>query len=306
MYATVTCLALLASLLWLRGIDEGGWQTWLAYLAVVSVAMYVHLLMVLLIPFHLVWFALAWPASRATGAAAELAVAGLTLPYLPMVWWHWMLLTSPEKLSGFNFTPLPAMLSGLALSHARGFITAVDLLWLAPVFFLLAPVFFLASLRSTGSATRGGITLPSWRRYVMLLAWLALARPLYLSVEPSPARLYGALHHLDQPAPYFSWRWGCACWSTIAGALPGRSLNIPDLCGGSVGLAGMAAEGAGHQIRSAHRHAICRQSPLARRVAHPPDSPSGMGHRYHKAISGRTHLPVATTARSQWRWTLHG
>lgn len=174
MYATVTCLALLASWLWLRGIDEGGWQTWLAYLAVVSVAMYVHLLMVLLIPFHLVWFVLAWPASRAHWRGYGLAVAGLTLPYLPMVWWHWMLLTSPEKLSGFNFTPLPAMLSGLALSHARGFITAVDLLWLAPVFFLFGAGVLFGVTSIDRQHNDFSINLPSWRRYVMLLAWLLL------------------------------------------------------------------------------------------------------------------------------------
>jgi len=174
MYATVTCLALLSSWLWLRGIDEGGWQIWLAYLGIVSIALYVHLLMVLLIPFHLAWFAAAWPASRLHWRGYSAALAGLTLPYLPMVWWHWMLLTSPEKLSGFNFTPLPAMLSGLALSHARGFIESLDLLWLAPVFFLWgAGLFFgvtaIAELQRTDRAV-----LPPGRRYLMLLAWLTV------------------------------------------------------------------------------------------------------------------------------------
>ena len=116
MYATVTCLALLATWLWLRGIDTGGWRWWLAYLGVVSAALYVHLLMVLLIPLHLLWFALAWPKARQHWRGYGLALAGLTLPYLPMLWWHWTMLTAPAKLSGFSFTPIDAMLSALALT----------------------------------------------------------------------------------------------------------------------------------------------------------------------------------------------
>lgn len=174
MYATVTCLALLSSWLWLRGIDAGGWRMWLTYLAVVSVAMYVHLLMVLLIPLHLAWFIAAWPVARVHWRGYGLALAGLTLPYLPMVWWHWMLLTSPEKLSGFNFTPLPTIVSGLALSHARGFITTVDLLWLTPVFFLFGAGVLFGVMAIDAPNGNAGITLHRLRRYILLLAWLVL------------------------------------------------------------------------------------------------------------------------------------
>lgn len=99
MYATVTCLSLLATWLWLRGVDTGGWRSWLAYLLVVSAALYVHLLMVsLAISLHLLWFVVAWPQARArTGAGYGLALAGLTLPYLPMLWWHWAMLTAADE-----------------------------------------------------------------------------------------------------------------------------------------------------------------------------------------------------------------
>lgn len=174
MYATNTALALLATWLWLRGIDAGGWRTWLAYLVVVSAAMYVHLLMVLLIPLHLLWFVIAWPQARRHWRGYGLALAGLTLPYLPMLWWHWMLLTSPEKLSGFNFTPLDVMLPALALSHARGFVTATPLWWLAPVFFLLGAglIFGVTMIGDGGSATRS--PLSPVRRFVLLVSWLLL------------------------------------------------------------------------------------------------------------------------------------
>ena len=136
MYATITCLMLLATYFWLRGITRGGGWSWLGYWLTVTVAMYTHLLMVLVIPVHLAWFLIAWPASKQRWRGYGVALAGLTLPYLPMLWWHWWLLTSPEKLSGFNFTPFNQVLEGLLLNHARGFIGTIQPLWLAPVFFL--------------------------------------------------------------------------------------------------------------------------------------------------------------------------
>lgn len=199
MYATITCLALLASLLWLVGIERGGWRPWLGYLLAVSAAMYMHLLMVLLIPVHFAWFWLAWPAARRHWRGYALALAGLTLPYLPMVWWHWWLLTSPEKLSGFNFTPLDQMLQGLLFNHARGFIGTIQPLWLAPIFFtgaagLLLGVTQIADRRRSWSADVSSASSPHtkadetstlqgegermalapWRRLAMLAIWLLL------------------------------------------------------------------------------------------------------------------------------------
>ncbi len=197
MYATITCLALLASYLWLRGMEEGGPWPWVGYLITVSAAMYIHLLMVLLIPVHFVWFWLAWPQTRRRWRPYALALAGLTLPYLPMVWWHWWLLTSPDKLSGFNFTPLDKMAQGLLLNQARGFITTIETVWLAPIFFtgaagLLLGAREIAAQRSEGQArtpalhqartpsSKGAqVSSPafspaSWQRIALLLTWLLL------------------------------------------------------------------------------------------------------------------------------------
>jgi len=55
MYSLVTCLALFAGWYWLRGIDRGGWQPWLAYLITMSLAIYSHLLMILMIPLHMIY-----------------------------------------------------------------------------------------------------------------------------------------------------------------------------------------------------------------------------------------------------------
>jgi hypothetical protein len=187
MYATITCLALLASYLWLRGIERGAARYWLGYLLTVSAAMYMHLLMVLLIPVHFAWLWLAWPAARRHWRGYALALAGLTLPYLPMVWWHWWLLTAPEKLSGFNFTPLDQIVQGLLFNHARGFITSIDPLWLAPLFFTGAAGLLLgANQIATRSAdvlvcnapadedACAPLALAPWRRIAILAVWLLL------------------------------------------------------------------------------------------------------------------------------------
>jgi len=172
MYAAVTFLALLASWCWLRGVLRGGWGYWLGYWLTVTAAIYIHLLMVLLLPVHLLWFLIAWPASRQRWRGYALALAGLTLPYLPMALWHWEMLTRPEKLTGFAYTPAVDALRGLALYHSRGFIPAMEPLWLAPLFFL-----FIAGLLLGVSAIgdrRAGDAQPlaPARRYALLLTWL--------------------------------------------------------------------------------------------------------------------------------------
>lgn len=172
MYAAVTFLALLATWCWLRGVLRGGWGYWLGYWLTVTAAIYIHLLMVLLLPVHLLWFLIAWPASRRQWRGYALALAGLTLPYLPMAFWHWEMLTQPEKLTGFAYTPVADALRGLVLYHSRSFIPATDLLWLAPLFFL-----FIAGLLLGVSAIgdrRSGDAQPlaPGRRYVLLLTWL--------------------------------------------------------------------------------------------------------------------------------------
>jgi len=173
MYATVTCLALLATWFWLRGVDQGGWRPWTGYLITVSAALYTHLLMVLIIPVHIIWYFLAWPASRVRWRGYALALAGLTLPYLPMAWWHWWLLTAPEKLSGFSFTPLAKVAEGLLLSHARGFLNTVNPLWLTPIFFIFGAGILLG-VTEVGDGHPGGAKLAPWRRFAMLAVWLLL------------------------------------------------------------------------------------------------------------------------------------
>lgn len=136
MYTVITLLVLLATWWWLEGIRVGGWRPWLAYLITVSLAMYTHLLLILLFPVHFVWFWLAWPQSRRRWRGYALALAGLTLPYLPMLWWQWDLLTINVKRTGFSFTPPLEMARAILYNHGRGFMPPEELIWLTPIFFL--------------------------------------------------------------------------------------------------------------------------------------------------------------------------
>ena len=176
MYTVVTALVLLATWFFWRGVTGGGWRPWLGYLLTVTVALYTHLLLILLYPLHLLWFVIAWPLSRRHWLGYGLAMAGLILPYVPMVWWQWDLLTAQQQMTGFSFTPLPEMLRVLLFNHSRGFMPAPALVWLAPIFFLGAAGVVLGPgeidsrrLRADG---RLGAALSPWRRYGLLITWL--------------------------------------------------------------------------------------------------------------------------------------
>ena len=182
MYTVITLLVLLATWWWLEGIGRGGWRPWLAYLVTVSLAMYTHLLLILLFPVHFVWFWLAWPQSRYHWRGYALALAGLTLPYMPMAWWHWDLLTIDIKRTGFAFTPPLEMARTLLYNHSRGFMPPGDMAWLIPIFFLGAAGVVLGmgeiarqnyapeELRSAA----GELRLSAWRRWAMVMSWVLM------------------------------------------------------------------------------------------------------------------------------------
>ena len=172
MYTLVTALALLATWFWLRGIGGGGWRPWLGYLVTVSLAIYSHLLMIMLIPLHMLWFALAWPQSRRHWRGYGAALAGLTLPYLPMLIWQWDLLFDSQQRSGFTFVPLADLVEKLLLDYSRGFQAPDAILWLAPIFFLGAAGLLLGFMEIRVPPADPLPALVPWRRYALVAAWL--------------------------------------------------------------------------------------------------------------------------------------
>jgi len=180
MYTLMTALTLLAHWCWLTGISHGGWRIWLVYLGTVSVCLYIHLLSIIIIPLHLLWFLIAWPQSRRHWRGYSFALAGLTLPYLPFVWWQWAMLTSPQKLTGFNFTPLAEMLYTLLMNHSYGLLPPPPIFRLLPIFFLgavglLLGVGTMVEQAKTAELPPAQTTgLAPWRRYFLLISWLLL------------------------------------------------------------------------------------------------------------------------------------
>lgn len=181
MYTLMTALTLLAHWCWLTGISRGGWRIWLVYLCTVSLCLYIHLLSIILIPLHLLWFLIAWPHSQRQWRSYGLALAGLTLPYLPFVWWQWAMLTSAQKLTGFNFTPLSEMVYTLLLNHSYGLLPPPPIFRLLPIFFLGAVGLLLGAGTMAEKAKMADLPqvhatgcLNPWRRYFLLISWLLL------------------------------------------------------------------------------------------------------------------------------------
>ena len=181
MYAIVMLLALAATWAWLCGIEGGnvggGARTWIAYTLCMTLAMYYHLLAVLLIPLHMLWFAIAFPAARKRWRAYGLALAALTLPYLPLLVWQWAMLRAPDQVTGFGFTPLGEMLKTIFLNQTRGFMPGDPVWLLTPIFFAAALGLLLgwSELHGAPAGMYAGAPnpIPPLRRYGLLAAWLA-------------------------------------------------------------------------------------------------------------------------------------
>ncbi len=160
MYTLVPALALAALYGLLRAMEAGG-RWWAVQVVATSLLLYTHIWGALLIPVEALWLALAWPRWRAHWRGALIALALLTLPYLPLALWQvpsaWA-----RRETGFPHHSLGEM----ALILLNGWSTGVAG-WGWPWGALLV-----------GAAAAGGLVL-LWERgerrpVGMLLLWLAL------------------------------------------------------------------------------------------------------------------------------------
>lgn len=174
MYALVTLLALAATWYWLRGVERGGWRPWVAYALAVTLAIYVHLLAVLIIPLHMLWFVIAWPQARRRWRGYFAALATLTLPYLPLLAWQWPMLLRSDPITGFRDPPLSEMAKTILINQARGFMPNDSLLLLAPVWIAGAIGLTLGIMELPRAENASGARLPlgPLRRYLLLVSWL--------------------------------------------------------------------------------------------------------------------------------------
>ncbi|MEX1018217.1 MAG: hypothetical protein WDZ49_01085 [Litorilinea sp.] len=170
MYAIITLFALLATWFWWQGIQRGDTRFWFAYWLTVTLAIYTHLLFILILPLHFVWFWIAWPTSRPRWRGYVGALAGLTLPYVPLIAWQWQFLWSDAQMTHFRFTPFSQIAQTLVTHHAQGFAPHITLIWLGPVFFLAGAGIILGG--GEIGARHAGAQLASGRRYLLLLSWI--------------------------------------------------------------------------------------------------------------------------------------
>lgn len=174
MYTLVVLLTLLTAWFWLEGIDRGGWRPWLGYLLTVTVSILVHRFTLLLIPLGSLWFVLAWPQSKRHWRGYILALAALTIPYLPVVWQRRNVLKTPIQFTGLDFVPLPQTIESLLTYQSRGISPGADIINLLPIFLLGTAGLFLG-FKAIWPEPDGPLPyLSALRRHLLIAGWLVL------------------------------------------------------------------------------------------------------------------------------------
>ncbi len=168
MYALVTVLVLGSTLAFVEALRRGGWLRWALYWLLTTLCFYVHVLAVLVIPLHLLWFLISWRRSRRRWLGYTLALAGLTLPYLPLVWWQLKLWNSRTFNPGFPFVPLDQMATVLLLAFTRGFLPVSSAWSLTPFLFLAMAGIWLGGERLKVAPDERSLRVIAW-----LLLWLS-------------------------------------------------------------------------------------------------------------------------------------
>ena len=110
MYALLVLASVLSTYVYLLALERNRLYLWACYVALVSVSMYVHLLAVLILPFHLLLFFVTWPRWRRAWKGWLAAFILLALPFLPLARWEVALLVRPFT-TGHQFYPLHQILA---------------------------------------------------------------------------------------------------------------------------------------------------------------------------------------------------
>ena len=156
MYAVLGVVTMMALWSFANAIERGRWWRWLIWLALTTICIYIHVLSVLLVPLQIVWLLLI-PRWRRRWRSYLLALAFLILPYLPVVWWQWALLTDTDFNTGHPFISLQRMLLTLFVAQVEGIASRPGVWIFAPVIFLL-----LAAIFYTRQWTRARLLTLTW------------------------------------------------------------------------------------------------------------------------------------------------
>lgn len=174
MYAFLLLLSMLSTHVYLLALERDRIYLWFCYLATVAVSMYVHLLAVLIVPFHLLLFLVAWPRYRPALKSWLATLAVLVLPWLPLARWAVPLLASPFT-TGHQFYSLPDILSVLLFGFSLNSAPYGGLVPITLFVFLLLAGIILYRRGNGGAASRSLRTLLRSRQESITLS-------LYLSV----------------------------------------------------------------------------------------------------------------------------
>jgi len=117
MYALLLLMSALSTYVYLLALERGRAYLWAGYIVLVAASMYVHLLAVLVLPFHFLLFFVQWPLYRSAWKGWLATFLILTLPCVPLLRWEIPLLLRPFT-TGHQFYSLPDMLTVLLFSFS--------------------------------------------------------------------------------------------------------------------------------------------------------------------------------------------
>ena len=146
MYALLVCLTTLSAWFLLGALQGKGRGLWLGYVVATSLSFYVHLLAVVLLPFHVLLFILGGRRFWAHWRGASITAACLVLPYVPFLRWEIRTFLSSFK-TGHPFYPLDSMAGILFQGYSFG-LRAPAILELSLILFLLLLATFLYRQKS--------------------------------------------------------------------------------------------------------------------------------------------------------------
>lgn len=143
MYAFVLVIVLAATWCWTEALWRGRPLFWLPYVGLISAGIYMHFLVALLIPTHVIT-SLLFPGLLRRGWRGWVAAyAAFALPYIPLAWWQEKLLFSPTFRTGHPFVPWPQMIYKLLTVFSVG-VHVVPMPKPLPPNARLVPLVFLA------------------------------------------------------------------------------------------------------------------------------------------------------------------
>jgi mannosyltransferase len=136
MYALLFLVSALSTYVYLLALERNRIYLWVSYVLLAAASMYVHLLAVLVFPFHFLLFFVAWPRYRTAWKAWLATFVFLTLPYLPLVRWEIKLLIRPFT-TGHQFYWLHEILAILLFAFSLNAAPHHNLLVISLFVFLL-------------------------------------------------------------------------------------------------------------------------------------------------------------------------